>query len=499
MNTYYLDINDADFSLDSAGDRAARAMGPGCALVDHAQIQYGSAATAQARLQPRQIQNTFWHQLDRTPLKPPFPVHLTAADLVHGHLQQLLPRLSESERRLTLAVPGSLGTDRLGLLLGIVQALGWQIEGMVDSGLAACSAGLDLVLAKRSRLPASLLFLDIQLHQALLTECRLIRSPDPQGSPEANLMRTRVIREPRVGRAQLEQLWAHQIAAVSVRTNRFDPLHHATSEQALFNRLPSLLEELDHQSPASVDILFEGRAFSIQIHREELAEATQSAHAALVDLVREAAGNQADAALLLSHRAGEVPGLVSSLNGLVGAPTVLSRSTPLFGAMKATTRRQPNGHAQLLTKTLVALPDGSHGPHLAAPVATAPTERPNGEERYPNETGRGRPTDQTPSPNHPSHVLYRGQAYRIEAPRFALGSDLPEETRGMNLKRPDLGIQPEHCHLIRDRDGLWVEPFNAAPCFLNRRIVRRRTRLLAGDQLRLGEPGEAVQLIAVVS
>ena len=499
MNTYYLDINDADFSLDSARDRAARAMGPGCALVNGSDIQYGSAAMARARLQPRQIQNTFWHQLDRTSLKPPFPVHLTAADLVHGHLQQLLPRLAEPERRLTLAVPGSLGTDRLGLLLGIVQALGWQVDGMVDSGLAACSAGLDLVLAKRSRLPASLLFLDIQLHQTLLTECRLIRSPDPQGSPKANLMRTRVIREPQVGRAQLEQLWAHQIAAVSVRTNRFDPLHHATSEQALFNRLPSLLEELDHQSPASVDILFEGRAFSIPIHREELAEATQSAHGALVDLVREAVGNQADAALLLSHRAGEIPGLVSSLGGLVEAPIVLSRSTPLFGAMKASTRLKSNGQAQLLTKTQIALPDGSQVPHLAAPMVTAPTEQPNGEGDRRNGIGMGNRAGQSPSPNHPSHVLYRGQAFCVDAPRFALGSDLPEGTGGMNLKRPDLGIQPEHCHLIRDREGLWVEPFNAAPCFLNRRLVRRRTRLLAGDQLRLGEPGETVQLIAVVS
>ena len=88
------------------------------------------------------------------------------------------------------------------------------VAGVVDAAVAACA-----------ELPAhaTVLHLDIHLHQAVLTQL--------QGA--SLLRRSRVEIAPRVGIKALHAAWAHLISEAMVRRTRFDPLHHAASEQQL--------------------------------------------------------------------------------------------------------------------------------------------------------------------------------------------------------------------------------------------------------------------------
>jgi hypothetical protein len=87
------------------------------------------------------------------------------------------------------AVPGTLRPAALGLLLGIARHAAIPIAGLVDSAVAA-TAGLEA--------RATVLHLDVQLHQAVLTELH-----------GTNLLRRRRVEvTPRAGQKALFAGWA---------------------------------------------------------------------------------------------------------------------------------------------------------------------------------------------------------------------------------------------------------------------------------------------------
>jgi hypothetical protein len=199
---------------------------PGCALVEGELSLFGEEALRRCRLRPRHVALDYWARLDGEPLGPPFPAGLSAADLVHGHLASLWAKARRGTGEVVLAVPGVYAERQLGLLLGIARALEMPVAGLVDAALAAACAGFP---------GERLLHVDLGLRRAVVTEVR-------QG---AALVRERVARVDRFG---LDEVWDATMrgaAAAFVRQARFDPLHDAATEQALFDRLPGWLKQLE--------------------------------------------------------------------------------------------------------------------------------------------------------------------------------------------------------------------------------------------------------------
>ncbi|MCX2982645.1 hypothetical protein EYC98_17425 [Halieaceae bacterium IMCC14734] len=236
MNEFILDLNDRNLTL-WRGDQALLSS-PGYCFRQADSYQFGEAAREQARLHPRSIQHRYWWQLGLEPLQPAFGAARHSADLVHQHLLQL-HELGGKPDSLILAVPGSMHTEQLSLLLGIVSQCPFEVAGIVDRAIAS---------AATVALPDHGYLLELQLHQSLITQLQQV---------DGQLLRGTVTPIPGCGWLALQDALANAIADTFIRQTRFDPRRKATSEQVLYDQLGSVLQQLGQHSEYNFEL--EGR------------------------------------------------------------------------------------------------------------------------------------------------------------------------------------------------------------------------------------------------
>lgn len=421
MSFAYLDLNDSNLRL-WLGDRVLES--PGYALFDGEDYQFGSEARARARLRPRDVSTRYWWQLDTTPLQPALGPARHSADLVHAHLQHLHREAGGPDEWL-LAAPGSMQKNQLALLLGIIQQCPFRAAGLVHRSVA---------LASLFRADGPLFHLELQLHQALLTELRA-------GEGVVALQRETIL--PGCGLLQIQERLVETIARAFIRQTRFDPRRRAEPEQELYDALPAALEEMRSTSEVSLTI----QGHRARISREEL----QGCYATLRDSVSAQLGSQGDQPpLLLDPLVGLLPGLQQQWQGLQLEPADLP------AALAAQQER--------LAQSDEALVFVSQLPLLA--------ERSLGELHHPPRSSR----DDTASPEPaPTHLL---QGHRARP----LSNTLPLAA-GWFLQQSGSDWQ------------LQAEP-GAAPLQHNGQTARAGTTLRCGDQLGTTD-GNVLQLIAV--
>ena len=360
-----------------------------------------------------------------------------------------------------LVLPGTYGDEQLGLLLGIARACGLPVAGLVDAAVAASPQGPD----------SHRLHLDLQLHRAVLTEL-------VQGS---ELARREIRVAAGVGLATLQDAWVHRIAERFVRDTRFDPLHDARTEQTLYDALPSFLRDLQQQQRAELAIDARGKRHAIQLERRELIAATTEAFDMIAALVGQLAHAGRRTTLLLSHRAGALPGLAERLSAIGGvASTPLPDDAPLDGVLR---------HREMIR---------SEGPEFTY-VTSLPldeTIRPLSGPEPIDSTDTAAPDVRAGDP--PTHLLLDGRAYPIDERPLVLGVAVPDHRRGLLLSGTIAGISRSHCSVyLRDGRAV-VEDHSRHGSFLNGRRVEGSAGLIAGDRLRVGAPGIELRLIRVV-
>jgi hypothetical protein len=233
MSIAILDINDATLSLWTDGKKVLQS--PGYALLEGRDYRFGEDARSQARLHPQQINHRFWSQLDMEPLSPRFGPGRHSADLVHAHLLSIHEQGGRPEE-LIIAAPGSLQHDQLALLLGIVEQCSFSIIGLVDRAVAAVA---------QSSAEAYNWHVELQLHQALVTGIRC---------DNGVLSRDRVTPIPGSGWLAVQDSLARAIADAFIRQTRFDPRRQAATEQALYDQLPALLNELQGATEHNMEL-----------------------------------------------------------------------------------------------------------------------------------------------------------------------------------------------------------------------------------------------------
>ncbi|MEM9257509.1 MAG: hypothetical protein AAGA91_18865 [Pseudomonadota bacterium] len=238
-----LDLCDSNLQLWH-GDRHVQS--PGYALLQGQEYRFGVDARAAARLQPRNVNTRFWWQLNTEPLQPTLGPARHTADLVHSHLSDLHKNAGEPEE-IILAVPGSMQHEQLALLLGIVQQCPFAAVGLVHRSVAISSQ------AHGERLR----HLELQLHQALLTEVTLHDNT-------ARLQRS--IPLPGVGLLQLQERLVEIIADRFVRQTRFDPRRSASDEQSLYDALPKTLNSLQSSDETNLEV----GGYRARLSREDL-------------------------------------------------------------------------------------------------------------------------------------------------------------------------------------------------------------------------------------
>jgi hypothetical protein len=262
MGTGLLDLNDSNLQLWH-GD--AHVQSPGYALFRGDEYLFGTTARGAARLQPRDINTRYWWRLSTETLQPALGPARHTGDLVHAHLVSLHEEAGKPADVL-LAVPGSMQRDQLALLLGIVQQCPFDAVGLVNRSVA---------LGSLFGPSARLFHLEIQLHQALISE--LV-------ARDNTLELQQVTPLPGCGLLQLQERLVEVIAGEFVRQTRFDPRRRADTEQQLYDALPAALRALRDGSVTNLDV----KGYQARISAQQLEAAGQrlfdSAGAAMATL-----------------------------------------------------------------------------------------------------------------------------------------------------------------------------------------------------------------------
>jgi hypothetical protein len=304
-----LAIEIADTGIVVVGESGLlTAPSPGYALVEGHSLMVGQEAFEVARLKPRRVTSRFWERLDTTHLPRPLPRHATWADLAHAHLSAIWrdveQRLSSAPGRtdssaVLLAVPASLTTDQLSLLLGIAGSCGISVVGLVDVPTAA---------AAHYSPAGRVLHVDVQLHRIVVSELER----------ESAVVRRRVKTSERAGVHELRDIWAQAIAELFIRRTRYDPLHSANSEKQLYDKLPRWLDHANDEGQVSVEMEAAGKKRRVELSRDFVVSVAAVIYEQVTELVRALGAESGTASILLSKVAAELPGLDDLLTSSFG-------------------------------------------------------------------------------------------------------------------------------------------------------------------------------------
>ncbi len=285
MNAAVIELNDAELKIFQAGEVVASS--PGIAVLREDRIELGQAALESTHLDPRNTFSRFWSNLNQDNFKHRSKLARHNADLAYAHLLSL-HELADGVEQVALAVPGSFTTEQLALLLGLMEASPFTPVGLVDSAVAATAATAGA---------GSYEHLDIHLHHTVITSLDV--------SDTVQRTAVKVINE--VGLLEIQDKCVNHVADLFIQQSRFDPLHHAVTEQALCNRMAQCLHDLARAADARVDIEFEQARYQARVSRERLVEALRPLYSKI------SAAVDADRMALLHPRLAGLPAFTEHL------------------------------------------------------------------------------------------------------------------------------------------------------------------------------------------
>jgi hypothetical protein len=451
--TLALEINDAGLLV--AGPVGLVLESPGLAVAGGEGVLIGDEARARAWLDPGRVQHDFWLRLDTSPLARPAAHAQTRADLVFEHLRQLWNTLEEPEEDLVLVVPGCYRRDQLALLLGILQRLSISVVGLVDAA----------VVATRQSFPHGELFhLDADLHRTVITplaQDEQLRAGEPRVLEATGLLAA-------------ERTMTRAVAAEFVAQTRFDPLHQASGEQQIHDRLARILGGL--QSASAVDVVLEtgGAERRIKLAGPALVRALRTQVERIAAALGRSARNGQPRMLQLSHRLAHLPGLLETLAGSAAEVIVLERGAAATGAL-AWVGSSPAAGVSLPFVRAVPLP---------API---------------QDFNDPSATDGAPeSAAAPTHLLLGDTAYALGSDDLEIGRDPPAGRRSVRLAGAQPGVSRRHCSIGLHRGSAVVRDHSRFGTWVNERKVVAETTLWVGDRIRLGDAAQELRLIRVV-
>ncbi len=315
MAVVAIELNDTAVSLAKGG--ALITQSPGFALLDGDRLSIGDDALRRARLEPRMINTRFWERLSDAPALLARANGWTHADLARAHLARVWSCAGAGVESLILVVPGDYDRRRLGLVLGVAEQLNLPVRGMVDGALVACDGQSDSDL---------IVHVNVLLHRTLVS-----------GIEQSERARRVFVRSlDGYGLIRLYERWIELIGKIFVRTTRFDPLHRAESEQAIFDHLPQWLELYENRDSLDIKMAAaDGSKHVIQLARDQLKACARDYYEALRAVVFEQVSD-ATFVLALDHVGAKLPGLAAMLTTATGG--VVARLPSGAGALGALRR-----------------------------------------------------------------------------------------------------------------------------------------------------------------
>jgi hypothetical protein len=370
------------------------------------------------------------------------------------HLAQIWNKARHFGNALVIAVPAGFQRTQLGLLLGMSQELGIPVQGFVSLPVAAAAPG-----------PEGLhLHVDGHLHRfevsVLTTEGRL----EFQEALTVNAN----------GLEGLHKLWAQAAAAEFVRMTRFDPFHSAETEQELYRRLPAALAALHHEQATTIAISAGQSAYSVSLLRGVVLETARPVYDELIAAVHHAARRGTApgtaACLQVSQRVARLPGIIERLRRIPNTRVVELPAGAAALALPGLWRELTDGRRKAGASFF------SSRPWITSERSAA--------------------AEQTAASPRPTHLLFRNLAYPLTATPLTLGTQPPPAGRGIRIEGDAGGIDPEHCAVRLQGEGVVLTDLSSNGTFLNERRVEGSVTLNVGDAIRLGKTAETLVAIA---
>jgi len=464
MTLIVLELNDtgilagaADSGLICLDGQALES--PGFALPHKKDLQVGRTAESKAHLLPRQILNRFWDQLNTEPLaQATRHAPHNNAEIAYRHLSLIWPRLQNFGDEIVVLTPGFYDKSQLGLILGIARELGMPVKGFVPLALASAS---------RPVRDEMLLHLDIHLHRlevVYLEQGENLTLRDTATTSEKGLL-------------HLHRQWVDAIAGEFVRTTRFDPFHQAASEQELYDRLPAVISHMQHNPSMLLELNSKSAPHSITLDRELMVRSGESVYGEILRLIDrmqdKRAGGHMSTVLQVSHRLGRLPGCIEMLRTIKDTQIIeLDQGAGVFGALEIwpglEEQHQPTG-ISFFTSRPWPRSLRSHDRGAAAGEAAQPG---------------------------PTHLLYRSVAYPITDKPLTIGSAHVSGQNHAAIIVEAAGVSPKHCTIALSGGETVLSNASELGTFVDEKKVTGSMALKLGQIIRVGDPGEQLQLIA---
>jgi len=435
---------------------------PGFALPEKNQLAVGKAAEQKAHVFPRLVTSHFWDQLNTEPLDHPGPyTQRNHAEIAYSHMAQIWNQIQDHGTEIIVAVPGFYDQDQLGILLGIAKELGLPINGFIPIALAASSSPCP---------QKALFYLDMHLHR---TEINLLDQGDHLTCQDSIIIAEK-------GLAHLYREWVVSIAAEFVRSTRFDPLHQARSEQELFDRLPTVLKQLHKHSSVDFEMSGGSRTYRVTLTRELFMKKSQPLFAEIGRVVEKklAHHNQLPdgAAIQLSHRIARLPGLKESLAAMHPAQFIeLDAGAAAMGSIQLWDQLSQQQSGQGISFF---------------------TSRP-WQNIIQSEVLQASDANRQTRP--PTHVLYRNLAYPLSETPLHIGLDIEAGKPCIRVEGQTSGVSRRHCTIELRGDEAVLVDFSSYGTFVDENRVNGSIALKLGHIIRVGTPGEQLQLIACLT
>lgn len=285
MSLNVIELNDT--GLRVTRDGVVVCVSPGIALVDGQSVLCGSVAQARAQIQPREVYQHFWRQLNEVPLPDARRHCRHHADLAFHHLATVLNAAGRPAEAV-LVVPGHYDDAQLALLLGIAQALDLKVAGLVDSSVAALASCAP---------PGRYVVVDMHCHHVSLSTVEV----------DAQVTRLDFSDIEQAGLARIEAAAVELIASALLGQARFDALHEAGSAQLLHDQLPRWLAQATQQHEVAIDLDYHGKRFSARVAARDFVHVTSMVLATVAERL------PANAQVLVSATLAALPGALDQL------------------------------------------------------------------------------------------------------------------------------------------------------------------------------------------
>ncbi len=445
-----LDINDCGISLIDSGQ--VRVSSPGYLHLSGKQHLSGVEARQRHKLEPSASASRFWQDLGQSQVELSASRPTTQADLAWLHLGDLWQQvqISGAPSKLLLTVPSDYSREQIGLLLGMAQHLGVPVIAVADSAQMSAPAPVA---------GQTLIHLGLHLHRTVMTalsQGQWLESKQVQTTTGFSLIRCM-------------DRWQHAVASRLIRNTRFDPMHHANTEQQLFDQIPSVWDD----SLSTLTLNHDGGRFELQLDRSSLEAECATMFSPLLEELTQfyrQIGVSGQVTLMLDHHFRVLPGLRDALSAL------------------------PNTHVLMLEETAVEqglkrlyMPRNSSGQ-----ATTRVTKLPwfNAEDQQQHVQAH-----QPKQQNRPTHVLYQSRAYPLNGEAFVIGSaaQLPVS---LDIPHLELGGR-DAIRLHTAQDQIDLNAGSDDQILLNGHPARGQVSLTAGDRLRIGAHGPELSLIIV--